>query len=51
MCDASVRFVGEDIDFNNGANDTRAYNADLDDVGIYQRLGIRNDGLVIDETF
>ena len=47
MCDASVRFVGEDIVFN---NDTRAYNADLDDVGIYQRLGIRNDGLVIDNV-
>ncbi len=48
MCDASLRFVSEDIDFHNGLNPTNSLR-DIRGIGLYQRLAIRDDGLAIDE--
>lgn len=55
MCDGSIHFISEDIDFGNGGadvgNDT-AYEGSASGapnytmLGTYQRLGIRNDGQV-----
>ncbi|MCH5372924.1 MAG: DUF1559 domain-containing protein, partial [Planctomycetes bacterium] len=48
FCDGTVKFISEDIDFNNGGspfdfNDaSTGYNGP--GLGTYQRLGIRNDG-------
>lgn len=56
MCDGSVRFVGDNIHETNGLlvddggldgfNSLRNYQAEYDPqrLGLYQRLGIRNDG-------
>jgi prepilin-type processing-associated H-X9-DG protein len=57
FCDGSVHFISDDIDFNNAdiAKDTliqdfKPINAATGvPVGIYQRLGIRNDELAVDE--
>ncbi len=53
LCDGSVRFVNENIRFNNaGVTDfnfpvgTGTIGASL---GTYQRLGVRNDGQVVDD--
>jgi prepilin-type N-terminal cleavage/methylation domain-containing protein/prepilin-type processing-associated H-X9-DG protein len=48
FADGSVRFVSNDIDFNNGryTPDPRRY-PNLD-YGLYQRLGCRDDGLTIE---
>lgn len=51
MCDGSVRWVPDDISFNNAGNRTNHHNAlrgldpaNPDQLGVYQRLAIRNDG-------
>ena len=51
MADGSVRFLSNDIDFHNtihllGVNPTEPI-PDIDTLGVFQRLGIRNDGLPI----
>lgn len=51
FCDGSVRFIGDHIDFNNGGlthqEITKARPYDRALLGIYQRLGIRNDGRAV----
>jgi len=52
MCDGAVKFVDQSIQFNNTAafapNDPSAgYNKN--NVGLFQRLGIRNDGNVVSQ--
>jgi prepilin-type processing-associated H-X9-DG protein len=48
FCDGSVRFISEHIDFNNGGlthqQIVKAEAYDPAQLGVYQRLGIRNDG-------
>jgi prepilin-type N-terminal cleavage/methylation domain-containing protein len=45
LCDASVRFVSENIEFTNGGNSLTNLNAlDVTTLGTYQLLGSRNDG-------
>lgn len=48
MCDGAVRFVSENIDSKNGPN-TGNVNKTPKVRGLYQRLGIRNDGAVTGE--
>ena len=56
-CDGSVHFISDDISFNNGGlsdqavsnNNNPRYDARL--LGVYQRLGIRNDEQPIGEIF
>ena len=45
FADASVRFISEDIDFNNGFYTPSPFNYPNPDYGIYQRMGSRDDGL------
>jgi hypothetical protein len=53
--DASVHFISEDIDFNNANIDRRTLVEDFSPVkdgvsiGVYQRLGVRNDELTLGE--
>ena len=54
FCDGSVHFISDDIDFNN-ANIDRKTLADVFTpvkdgvpIGVYQRLGIRDDGLAVE---
>jgi prepilin-type N-terminal cleavage/methylation domain-containing protein len=47
LCDGSVRFISENIDFNNGAN-PRDQLITMAELGLYQRLGIRDDGLSVE---
>ena len=47
FADASVRFVSEDVDFNNGFYTPSPFNYPNPDYGVYQRMGSRNDGLAI----
>lgn len=55
LCDGFVRFISENIDFNNaGARERNdqgiAWPGDLTSaIGIYQRLGMRNDDQVLGE--
>ena len=55
LCDASVRFISENIEFNNGGltqqqlENGAAY--DPLKLGIYQKLGIRDDGQPISGEF
>ncbi len=61
LCDGSVRFISENIDSNIAGAPERDDQAvdwpadvttgtfTVNDVGIYQRLGMRNDGLVVSE--
>ncbi|MEO2018122.1 MAG: DUF1559 domain-containing protein [Fuerstiella sp.] len=59
MCDGSVRFVSENIDFrnitdnvgwrNHGQTNARISPARYAQMGVYQLLGIRDDGRVIGE--
>ena len=65
MCDGSVHFIVDYIDFDNGPNELRPSGSyrqletewtDPDtgatrDLGLFQRLGIRNDGLAIEDVF
>jgi len=48
FCDGSVHTINDDIGFSNGGvtinNNSPSY--DPADLGVYQRLGIRNDGMV-----
>ncbi len=47
FCDGSVQFISDTIDYNNAGYVKPAANmdaVDLEDLGVYQRLGIRNDG-------
>jgi prepilin-type N-terminal cleavage/methylation domain-containing protein/prepilin-type processing-associated H-X9-DG protein len=47
FCDGSVHFILDDIDFNNGGyaiGQTSMAMTTLTKLGVYQRLGIRNDG-------
>jgi prepilin-type N-terminal cleavage/methylation domain-containing protein/prepilin-type processing-associated H-X9-DG protein len=47
FCDGSVHFIGDDIDFNNAGyvyEQTDMSAVTLSQLGIFQRLGIRNDG-------
>jgi prepilin-type N-terminal cleavage/methylation domain-containing protein/prepilin-type processing-associated H-X9-DG protein len=51
MCDGSVHFIGDDIEFNNAGyvyaqQDMTKVN--LTQLGVFQRLGIRNDGQSVD---
>lgn len=48
FADGSVHFISEDIDFDNGSFQIAIYPRE---VGVYQRLGIRNDGVIIDEEY
>ena len=55
FCDGSVHFIGEDISFNNGGltqlnltSGTALTDAQMKTLGMYQRLGIRNDHQPID---
>jgi len=64
MCDGSVRFISDDIEFENAGNDKACYYTPPPSskpcwtqnpttgaqIGIYQRLAGRNDGLVIDSS-
>jgi len=66
MADASVRFISDEIGFDNG-NISHPYNPTIgipfnpvppypanwpnDTIGVYQRLGTINDGLVIGESY
>jgi prepilin-type processing-associated H-X9-DG protein len=50
FCDGSVRFISETIDFNNGSanrfdstSDTLLTDAEKAELGVYQRLGVRDD--------
>ncbi len=45
FCDGSVHFISSDIDFNNGRG-----GYPNQEMGVYQRLGSRNDELVIDTS-
>jgi prepilin-type N-terminal cleavage/methylation domain-containing protein len=61
FCDASVQFVSDDIDYHHALNNVKCYvrkstvltsqckpvNFGLQ-IGVYQRLGWRDDGLVVD---
>jgi prepilin-type N-terminal cleavage/methylation domain-containing protein len=47
MCDGSVRFINENIDFNNGVNPKDNLHT-VAGLGLYQRLGIRDDGLTVE---
>lgn len=48
MCDGSVHFITDDIDFRNGGlrenNQGRNQKYEVTTLGLFQRLGIRNDG-------
>ncbi len=53
FADASVHFIPETIGYNNAGisnfNQSPAFTqAQLNNLGVYQRLGIRNDGMVVD---
>ena len=48
LCDGSVRFVSDSIEFKNGPN-AGNINATPEVRGLYQRLGIRNDGMPVGE--
>jgi len=44
MCDGSVHFVSDDIHYDEGSNNDRGTTlTDLAGIGLYQRLGIRDD--------
>ena len=50
FCDGSIRFISETIDFNNGSADRLDSNSDTlltesqkAELGVYQRLGVRDD--------
>ncbi len=48
LVDGSVRRIAEDIDFNNGGQrETRVRGFPPEHIGIYQRLGCRNDGFQV----
>jgi prepilin-type N-terminal cleavage/methylation domain-containing protein/prepilin-type processing-associated H-X9-DG protein len=50
FCDNSVHFISDNIDFNNAGYKKGAGNMNgviLTQLGVYQRLGIRNDGQAI----
>jgi prepilin-type N-terminal cleavage/methylation domain-containing protein/prepilin-type processing-associated H-X9-DG protein len=53
FCDGSVRFISDDIDWNNGGNSRETVPDKFQPyvfgtyIGIYQRLGVRNDGLEV----
>ena len=50
MSDGSLRFVSEGIDFNNqGLDLVSGAGFPIPGLGVYQRLGVRDDGLPIDE--
>jgi prepilin-type processing-associated H-X9-DG protein len=54
FCDGSARFVGNSIDFNNAGyvkGASTMAKVDLSKLGVYQKLGIRNDGQVVPATF
>lgn len=54
FCDGSVHFLSDSIDFCNGAwregNSTLPRNFDYTQLGVYQRLGMRNDGQMINRA-
>ena len=51
LADGSVKFISETIDFNNQGLDLNfADPFPVDGLGIYQRLGVRNDGLPADAS-
>lgn len=50
FCDGSLRFIGDDIDFNNGgytAGQTTMKSVTYPNLGVYQKLGVRNDGQAV----
>lgn len=53
LADGSVRFISENIDSTptgiNGQSDVALTDAQIQAMGTYQRLGLRNDGLVVGE--
>jgi len=57
FADASVQFISETIDFRNGGmgqdrgnhNDSQGASYNANNLGTYQRLGIRNDGQTLGE--
>ena len=52
FCDGSVHFIGDNIEFSNGglsrSGITGGNRYDSNRLGIYQKLGIRNDGRTVD---
>ena len=52
FCDGSVHFISDNIEFSNGglarSGITGGKRYDPNRLGMYQRLGIRNDGLSVD---
>ena len=48
MCDGAVKFISENIEFNNngagGGASNNAFNNKAG-MGVYQLLGVRNDGI------
>jgi hypothetical protein len=54
FCDAFVHFIGNGIEFNNAgyeAGRTNMTGVDLTQLGVYQKLGIRNDGQAVPADF
>ena len=62
-CDGSVRFISDDINFNNAGNSRGCFasqstpicwstnpNPPSDTIGVYQRLAWRNDGMPVDDA-
>lgn len=48
FCDGSVRFISEDIDFKNDVLPEATFPTKL---GVYQLLGSRNDGVIINDEY